>query len=388
MEANSTHQARAARRVTLIGAVINGLNGLVKILVGSLANSQVLIADGIHSLSDLVSDALVLVAIRLGHQQPDSDHPYGHGRFETVATLLLGGVLIAIAGGIAWDSLSRLLADDTKLVGLGTTALLVTLIAIASKEWLFHYTMKAAKDLGSKLLEANAWHHRTDSLSSIVVLVALVGSMLGYHWLDQVGTVIVGLMIAHMGIALIWESLKELVDTAIPEEQAKRIRDTAKAIPGVVDIHDLRTRTMGRKTLMDLHIRVLPDISVSEGHQIGVAVSRCLYKTFDDIGHITFHIDPEADDGTHSVDDHHELPLRPDVLRSLDRAMEEASDIQKPDAVSLHYLDQAVDVDLFYHQEAISTEQAARLKRHIKDMHSLSCVRSINIWSAQLACCS
>ncbi len=284
-------QARAARNVTLVGLIVNAINGMVKLFVGFVANSYALIADGIHSLSDMFSDVLVLVASHYGRQEPDKDHPYGHDRYETLATLILGALLIAVAGALVWDSLMRLLTPR-ELVTPGAIVLLVALASIASKEWIYHYTLRIARQIDSRLLEGNAWHHRTDSLSSIVVFVAVGGALLGISWMDQAAAVFVALMVARVGFKLIWDSLKELVDTALPEDQISSIRTVAMSIPGVRDIHDLRSRRMGNRVLLDIHLQVDPHISVSEGHEVGAWVARLLRNQFEHISDVTFHIDP------------------------------------------------------------------------------------------------
>lgn len=384
MDTSRHGDTHSAHRVTFIGALINGLNGLAKIVVGSIASSQALIADGVHSLSDLVSDVFVLGAVHFGHQKPDDDHPYGHGRFETVATLFLGAVLIGVAGGLSWDSLSRLLFGSEALSAPGMMALVITMISIASKEWLYHFTMRVAKRIDSKLLEANAWHHRTDSLSSVLVLIAIVGGLLGYPWLDQVGAIIVGLMVAYIGIKLIWDSLKELVDTAIPEEQSNKLREAAMKIPGVVDINDVKTRTMGSGTILDLHIQVASQASVSEGHQIGMAVSHHLHREFPDVRYVTFHIDPQ------SHDDHHQegasdLPLRPQVEEILQKKWQAYTDFPLPNHLDIHYLDKSIDIDLYYLEGHSLPGGLSSLQRKVEGLSAdIPWLRNINVWEKVL----
>ncbi|MEC9304558.1 MAG: cation diffusion facilitator family transporter, partial [Pseudomonadota bacterium] len=191
---NRELDSQEAKRVTYIGAWLDGLLSIIKVAVGFFVGSAALIADGIHSLSDLVTDGFVLAAIHYGRQEPDNDHHYGHGRIETLTTLLLGSVLIFVAGGIAWSSVDRLLSG-TEVGAPGALAIVIAILALISKEWIFRYTMRVAKRLKSKLLEANAWHSRSDALSTAVVLVALVGAQFGLGWLDAVAAIIVGLMV-------------------------------------------------------------------------------------------------------------------------------------------------------------------------------------------------
>lgn len=373
-------EAKAAKRVTWIGALVNAINGLAKILVGFWANSQALIADGIHSLSDLFSDLLVLGATHLGRQQPDSDHPYGHDRYETLATLLLGAVLIAVAGALVWDSLSRLVRTEDLAVP-GIAALIVALASIASKEWIYRYTLKIANKINSKLLQANAWHHRTDALSSIVVFVAVGGALLGFAWLDQIAAIIVGFMVARIGVKLIWDSLKELVDTALPEEETQNIRQLAKSVPGVRDVHHLRTRTMGNRSLLDIHLQVGPQVSVSEGHEIGVWVAHLLREEFDHISDVTFHIDPEDDAETDNPDPDKMLPLRPDVLTLLEQRWTQQALYQKAEKTQLHYLEQKIEVDLFFTSQQLSLEHLEPLTQQLNDSaQDLPWLGQVRIW--------
>ncbi|WP_404418096.1 cation diffusion facilitator family transporter [Marinospirillum sp.] len=373
-------EAQAARKVTLIGALVNALNGILKILVGFWANSHALVADGIHSFSDLFSDILVLGASHFGRQKADSDHPYGHDRYETLATLILGAILIAVAGALIWDSISRLLTPGAIVIP-GAIALVVAVASVLSKEWIYHYTLRIARKINSKLLEANAWHHRTDSLSSIVVFVAVGGALLGFPWLDQVAAILVGLMVARIGVKLIWDSLKELVDTALPEEETHKIRTAAQSIPGVRDVHHLRTRTMGSRSLLDIHLQVAPHVSVSEGHEIGVWVARHLRDEFEHISDVTFHIDPEDDAETDNPDPDTMLPLRPDVQTLLNQRWEGDPWYEKPHQSTLHYLELHIDVDLFYRVDQLPIEEVEQLEVRLKERAAdLPWLRAVRVW--------
>jgi cation diffusion facilitator family transporter len=376
-------QSRAARKVTLVGLVVNAINAVVKIFVGFWANSYALIADGIHSASDMLSDVLVLVASYYGRQQPDKDHPYGHDRYETLATLILGALLIAVAGALVWDSMMRLLTPR-ELITPGAIALLVALASIVSKEWIYRYTLRIARQINSRLLEGNAWHHRTDSLSSIVVFVAIAGALLGMTWLDQVAAVVVALMVARIGFTLIWDSLKELVDTALPQDQVNSIRATALSIPGVRDVHDLRSRRMANRTLLDIHLLVDPHISVSEGHEVGAWVARLLRNQYDHISDVTFHIDPECDEHVDVTEDNRRLPLRPDAVAQLDQRWQGEPLFERPHHTVLHYLDQVIDVDLFYAATEVSPENLAQLQATLAARAGdLPWLRKVNVWVGQ-----
>ncbi|WP_028302254.1 cation diffusion facilitator family transporter [Oceanospirillum beijerinckii] len=339
------HQhTREAHKVTLIGAALDTLLGVAKIIVGWFSQSHALIADGIHSLSDLLTDALVIIATHYGRQAPDKEHPYGHARFETLGTLILSSILIAVAGAIAYDSLLRLLNAENLQIPTWP-ALVVAAISIVSKEWIFRYTLHIANKMKSDLLKANAWHSRSDALSSIVVFIGIGGSMLGIQWLDQIAAFIVGLMIAHIGWKLMSDSLKDLLDTALPEEETRSIIELASQIKEVKGVHSLRSRKIGALVFLDIHLQVNPTISVSEGHQIGMKVITLLHQH--DLSYdITFHIDAE-DDSRRSYHDHPALPLRQELLLNLQQAWQPLGFVPDPSQLVLHYLNHKVDIDLY-----------------------------------------
>ena len=348
---------RDIRVVTLVGAVVDLLLGAAKVVVGLAAGSQALIADGIHSFSDLATDFLVLFAAKHAHRKADVEHPYGHGRIETVATVVLGTSLVLVAVGISYDAARRLL-DPELLLHPGLLALVVALLSVVSKELIYQYTARAARRLRSKMLLANAWHSRSDAISSIIVVIGVVGTMAGFHYLDAVAAVVVALMIAKIGWELLWKSLQELIDTALEPEQVAEIRNTIMSVNGVRACHMLRTRHSGSDVLADVHILVDPALSVSEGHQIGETVRRRLIDTNEDVSDVTVHIDPE-DDELASPCDH--LPLRDEILRRLEEQWQDLDFGTDIDKVILHYLDGQVHVDVFLFQNGMSPEKSAEL---------------------------
>ncbi|RUR35753.1 cation diffusion facilitator family transporter [Vreelandella populi] len=342
---NREQDSRTAKRVTYIGAWLDGLLSVVKVAVGFLVGSAALIADGIHSLSDLVTDGFVLAAIHYGRQEPDDDHHYGHGRIETLTTLLLGSVLIFVAGGIAWSSLSRLFSG-AEVTAPGLWAIVITFIALLSKEWIFRYTMHVAKRIQSRLLEANAWHSRSDALSTAVVLVALIGAQFGAGWLDAVAAIVVGLLVGKVGWDLLWESARELVDTALPEDVQQQMHDVACSVPGVDSVHDLRTRQSAGWVMVDLHVVVGPKITVSEAHEIGNEVSRRLRHEFPLLTDVIFHVDPEDDAGEGDPSRLPGLPLRPEVEAALNERWYRHPVWRTLNELQLHYLDSQISVSL------------------------------------------
>ncbi len=365
----------ATRKVTMAGAIVNVLLSLFKILFGWLAHSQSLLADGIHSLSDLLSDALVWYAAGHAAQGPDSDHPYGHGRFETLATLGLGILLLLVSLGIAWDAVSRLFAPERLLVP-GALALVVAFGSVLAKEWLYHYTMKFARRIKSDMLRANAWHHRSDAVSSIVVLVGVGGTMAGLPYLDSIAAVAVALMIAHIGWELGWPAVQELADAGLEEERLEKIRHTIHSVDGVKEIHMLRTRRSAGQASADVHVLVNPHVSVSEGHMIGQMVMDQLLDEVEEISDVTVHIDPEDDEVAIPSQG---LPLRDQAEALLAKAWKH---IPHPgyERLLLHYLDGKIDVDVFYplslYEDSATTDQLrVRLQDRIDPLDQFGQVR-------------
>ena len=345
-------------RVTYVGALVNVFLTIIKIGFGFFGQSAALIADGIHSLSDLVSDFFVIIAIKLGSREADHDHPYGHRRFETMATVLLGAGLVVIAGGIAWDAAERLL-DPEKLLIPNKDTMGIAVVSILANEWLFHYTKRVGEETRSKLLLANAWHHRSDAFSSIVVLFGIGAVLIGYPFADAVAAVIVAIMIAKMGIGLVLESIYELVDSSLPEDFVREIRRIIKQTPGVRSIHLLRTRRMGEDAYVDTHIVVDARISVSEGHMIGDAVRDKLKAEFDDVVDVLVHIDPEDDE---FKDENVKRLSRQDVQVYLDQYLAEL--IHTVDDFRIHYLEGRVEVEVVLpHAMFKQSEQVEWLKK-------------------------
>ncbi|MDR5865999.1 cation diffusion facilitator family transporter [Halomonas koreensis] len=360
-------QTREAHKATLVGAAVDLLVGLVKLVTGSLVGSAALVADGIHSFSDIVTDGFVMAATHFGRQAPDRGHPYGHGRIETLATLWLGGVLIFVAGAIAWASLGRLVAGEP-IPAPGAWAIAVAVAALLAKEAIYHYTLAVARRIGSRLLEANAWHSRSDALSTLVVLVGLVAAQVGIGWMDAAAAIVVGLMVGQVGGRLLWQSSRELIDTALPEAEQNRLAAAAEAVPGVRGVHALRTRRIADDVLLDLHIVVPPRVTVSEAHEIGNAVSRRLRETLPSLADVTFHIDPEDDAGQTAHSLRPGLPLRGDVEALLEATWHDQPAWQARIDLDLHYLEDRIDVSLYLGRPLDLDEAARQLRRAAADL--------------------
>ncbi len=341
---NGLDRTKISKRVTVVGALINILLSALKVFFGFAAHSHALIVDGIHSLSDLLSDAMVWFASHHAQHGPDEKHPYGHGRFETGATLGLGIILILIASGIVWDSAVRLFSPE-RLMHPGLLALVVAILSVLTKEGLYHYTMVASRRIGSKMLQANAWHHRSDAISSIVVVIGIGGTMAGLPYLDTVAAVIVGVMIARVGWDLGSSAFEELVDVGLGHERLALVKEIIHSVDGVESIHMLRTRSIGGEIVADVHVLVAPWLSVTEGHMISQAVMDRLLGEVDEISDVTVHVDPEDDEAGPPTQD---LPLRQQATEKLDRCWSAIPEAQEIQQTILHYQDGKIDIDLYF----------------------------------------
>ena len=330
----------AAKKSTWISIWVNLLLTVLQLVVGFFGKSQALMADGLHSLSDLLADIMVLFANRHGNRHADANHPYGHARIETAATLILGvtlvilGVLLLVAAGVR-------LQNPQNIQTVHPLTLWVALFTLVSKEGLFRYMLAVAKRVRSQMLVANAWHARSDAASSLVVVIGIGGNLLGYTFLDLVAAAAVGVMIAHMGGKFALEALAELVDTGLEAEEVEAIRSTLLATPGVRGLHELRTRKMADDALVDAHVIVDPKISVSEGHYIAEAARQAVL-TQHHVMDVMVHIDPE-DDLQAKPNAH--LPSREVLLNHLAGRL--GHDLPLSSHTVLHYLDGKVDADLF-----------------------------------------
>lgn len=349
-------RVRDIYRVTLVGSAIDLALGIAKIGFGITAHSQALVADGVHSLSDLATDVLVLYAAKHGSREADEEHPYGHGRFETLATVGLGVALIATAIGISFDAARRLFRPEL-LLSPGIWALVIAALSIVLKEAIYHYTMRAARRYRSNMLRANAWHSRSDALSSVIVVVGVAGTMAGLSYLDSIAAIGVALMIAKIGWDLGWQGARELVDTGLDSERVHAIRRTITGVHGVQALHMLRSRHMGSHALVDVHIQVDPTLSVSEGHQISESVRSRLIDEIEEVGDVMVHIDPEDDETALATQG---LPLRDAVWARLQRYFDGIDAAKHIDKLTLHYLDGKIRVELLLPLEVLPDASGAR----------------------------
>lgn len=283
-------RAAAAARSTWVSVIVNLVLTTAQIVAGVLTKSQGLVADGLHSLSDLLSDFVVLLANHHSKKEADRDHPYGHHRFETAASLALGLLLLTVGAGMLWSAISKLQQPDA-IPDVHVGALWVALGALAAKELLFRYMLAVAKRVKSSMLVANAWHARSDAASSLVVSIGIIGNLAGYPILDPLAAVLVGFMVSRMGWSFGWDALHDLMDRAVDDEELQAIRTTLVATPGVQGVHDIRTRKMGDMVVVDAHIEVDASLSVAAGHEIAVA-ARARVMQRHRVLNVMTHVDP------------------------------------------------------------------------------------------------
>ena len=283
-------RAAAGSRSTWVSVGVNVVLTVIQIGVGVFAKSQALVADGIHSLSDLVSDFVVLFASHHSKKDADTDHPYGHQRFETAASLALGALLLAVGIGMLWSAFLKLEAPET-VQQVHIVALYVAGIALLAKELLFRYMLAVAKQVKSSMLVANAWHARSDAASSLVVGLGIIGNLAGYPILDPIAALIVGFMVTRMGWGFGWDALHDLMDRAVDEQEVNAIRQTLIETPGVGNVHDVRTRKMGDMIVVDAHIEVDATLTVEAGHDIAVLARQRVLQRHRVLNMMT-HVDP------------------------------------------------------------------------------------------------
>lgn len=348
-----------AQRATWASVAVNLVMTVAQIVVGWLAHSQSLIAHGLHSFSDLLSDFLVLYASRQGAHPADEAHPYGHARIETAATLILGTSLTIIGGGILWESGLRLQHVEA-LQAVEWSAFWVAVATVISKEGLYRYLVRVAEKLRSQLLTANALHTRADAASALVVVVGIGGALLGWRFLDLLAAALMGFMILRMGVVLAWGALRELIDTSLDEAQVRAIRETLLGTPGVLGLHELRTRRMAHQALVDAHVLVDSRISVSEGHRIAVAARDKVLAAHPEVLDVLVHIDPEEDLDESRVAKVR-MPTREILLNHLQPFL---ADLPRPERVVLHYLGGRVEAEVFLDQsffaDGIGAQAAAK----------------------------
>ena len=358
----SNNRTKASQKVTIVGALIDILLSIIKIILGFIGQSGALIADGVHSFSDLLTDWVTWYAAKLSGDAPDADHPYGHERFETVATLGLSIFLAIVGTIIIFEGFGRFsnpneLKHENWLIAAAA-------LSVLSKEALYWYTVKVARDINSDLLKANAWHHRTDAFSSIVVVIGIIGAANGYFFLDSVAAIIVGILIIYIGWQLGFEATKELVDTSIDQEDIKALRVALSEIKGVNSVHTLRTRKVGHKKSADVHVQVNPFLSVSEGHIISVSVERVAKECIEELDDVTVHIDPENDEEKEDAP-YKDLPERAQALKIISQSLRLENVNYNIEKTQLHYLEGEILVDFFLSANYLKNQELNNIKSEL-----------------------
>ena len=286
----SPEREAATKRSTWISVIVNIVLTVTQVFAGVLSGSQGLIADGVHSLSDLIADFVVLLAVHHSKKAPDEDHHYGHQRYENAASMVLGGLLLAVGIGMVWSAVHKLQTPES-IPTVHLLALWVALGALIAKELLFRYMLAVAERVRSSMLVANAWHARSDAASSLVVGIGIGGNLLGFALLDPIAALIVGCMVSKMGWSFLWDALHDLTDRAANDEQVAAISAEILATPGVLGLHELKTRKTGDMILADVHLEIDGSLSVTEGHDIA-ELARINVMTRHPVLYLLVHVDP------------------------------------------------------------------------------------------------
>lgn len=374
----NNHAEKTILVVSLINAFVNVLLAVVKIMIGKIGHSQALIADGLHSFSDLLSDTLVFFAAKSSQHHPDKEHPYGHQRIETIATIIIALILLVVGVSICGDALLRLLHHHfEKPTGY---VVIVAIISIFTNEALFHYSKMEGEKINSNLLISNAWHKRSDVFISLIVLISILGGFFGLPWLDAVGALAVALLIIKMAIQMIWNAVQELIDRGVDDETLEQIQKTTLHVPGVNSIHQLRTRLHGNYIFVDLHIIVDSIISVSEGHHIAEEVHARLLKAIKNLYDVIVHIDPENDEiARPSL----YLPNRKKLSMLLEKQWSSLPHYTQIQKINIHYLSGHLHIEIIMPLDVIDNIDADKLLiRYQQAVNALPEIAEVTIYYA------
>jgi len=350
------------KKVTFISIAVNILLSILKLVVGFFGNSAALLADGLHSLSDLVTDAFLYFGLKFSHKEADDDHPYGHGKFETLSVYFVSSIIIITAFAMGYEALSRL--GNKSLVAPPFLTLVVAAISIFSKEFLFRISLNTGKKINSNALIANAWHHRSDALSSIAAFVGIAGALFGWPVLDPIAALVVSLIMAKVGIDLFQKSIKELTDSimAVDPDTRKKIAEIIQTIPEILDSHFLIPRKLGPDILVDIHIVVDPLSSVSEGHQVSEKLRKKLMKEIESVTEVLVHVDSEPDDDS-------DVPVysnRAQIEQDIQRIIQEKNLMLKIKKITPHYNKKGMLLDLVVENEGEKEISLSQLKEKNK----------------------
>lgn len=336
-------------KATLVGAAANLVLAAIKFVGGIVGNSTALVADAVHSLSDLLTDGVVLFTHKIGSMPRDEDHPYGHGRAETIGAAIVGAIIILAGIGLGvgvWEVIS---SGAIQVPGwlAGTAAV----FSILTNEWLYGYTRKVGERMKSPALIANAWHHRSDAISSVAALIGIMGAALGVPVMDPIAGGVVGLMVIKVGYNILTEGVRDLMDTALSVEKTKEIQKIIDGIPQVLEFHDLRTRRIGGAVFMDVHILVDTDLTVTEGHKTAESVRRKLINAMDNVEDVLVHVDAEDDSKIEII----YQATREDLQPIVDPVFAEMNGAVEKTALRVHYFKGKTIVDLYVRVPKIKT---------------------------------
>ena len=297
MESEKSSREKGIYKVTIVGSIVNFLLLVFKFFAGIAGHSAAMLADAVHSLSDFITDIVVIVFVRIAGKPEDKGHDYGHGKYETLATAIIGLLLLCVGFGIFWNGASSIYTflRGGQLESPGVVALVAALVSIVSKEILYQYTVIQGKKLNSQAVIANAWHHRSDALSSIGTAIGIGGAiLLGDHWrvLDPVAAVVVSFFIMKVSVRLLIPCVDELLEKSLPEDVEKEIEQTVLSFPGVSQPHHLRTRRIGNYYAIELHVRMAGKITLEEAHSTATAIENKLKEMFGKGTHVGIHVEP------------------------------------------------------------------------------------------------
>jgi cation diffusion facilitator family transporter len=356
------------KRVTIIGAIINAILVVAKITFGLLGNSSALFTDGIHSLSDTFSDLFILMCAFFANRDKDENHPYGHQRIETAATVFLSLLLILAGVGLAYHAYISFISAHTYP---HKYTIIVAIASVVLNEWLYRYTLKAGKKINSDLLIANAWHNRSDSLSSLIVLIGIIGALAGFPIMDSIAAIIVSIIIIKIGIKWGLKSMSELVDTAADPNIIKSIDLIIKKTPGVISLHNLRTRMMAGNVILDVHILVDSNITASEGHYIGELVRANVAKNIKNIQDMTIHIDTES----HNEDfpEYNQLPAsKADILKDITPLLAQEGLKKYLSDCQISYQNSKIELSIYLNIQALDIKTTEQIQLAMRRVHKAS----------------
>lgn len=283
--------------VTLTGSAVNAVLILLKFIAGFVGRSSAMVADAVHSLSDFISDIIVLVFVKIAGKPKDKGHDYGHGKYETLATMIIGILLVIVGIGLMINGIEAVVRSigGEALPRPTMLALVIAVVSIISKEWLYRYTLKTGKKVGSQAVEANAWHHRSDAVSSLGTLVGIAGAMffgVGWRILDPIAAIVVSVFIIKSGYDIVKPCISELLEASLPEDKEKKIISLVTGIPGIEYVHNLRTRRIGNGIAVDLHAKMNGNLSLSEAHEKATAAENAIRSAFGANSIINIHMEP------------------------------------------------------------------------------------------------